>query len=123
MARVADPSVSAYWREHIRKQADSGLTIAEFCGRDGLSTASFHAWNRRLRLSDLANDRSTKTRPPAFLPVTLRIPDDSSTHSFAIEADLPNGIRLRIPTADARLACQLVRAVVRARTDDGSQRC
>jgi hypothetical protein len=39
-----------------------------------------------------------------------------------IEADLPNGIRLRIPTANAHLACRLVRAVARAKTDSGGAR-
>jgi hypothetical protein len=123
MARIADPILSARWRERIRKQADSGLTIVQFCERERLSTASFHAWKRRLRLIGVADCRISATQPPAFLPVALRMPDLSSTDTFVIEADLPNGIRLRIPTADARLACQLVRAVVRTRTDNRSQEC
>jgi hypothetical protein len=45
--------------------------------------------------------------------------DYNATARAAIEADLPNGIRLRIPTANARLACQLVRAVAAARTKPG----
>jgi len=35
---------------------------------------------------------------------------------------LPNGIRLRIPTANARLVCRLVRAVAGAKTDSGGAR-
>jgi hypothetical protein len=38
---------------------------------------------------------------------------------LTIEADLPNGIRLRIPTANVQLACRLVRAVARTKTDSG----
>ena len=39
-----------------------------------------------------------------------------------IEADLPNGIRLRIPTANTRLACRLVRSIARAKIDSGGSR-
>jgi hypothetical protein len=52
----------------------------------------------------------------AFLPVTVRVLDSSAGQQSPIEADLPNGIRLRIPTAIARLACRLVHDVARAKT-------
>jgi hypothetical protein len=59
----------------------------------------------------------------AFLPVTLglaeRAADELPPH---IEAELPNGIRLRIPTANAPLACRLVRAVAGAKTHPGGSR-
>ena len=39
-----------------------------------------------------------------------------------IEAELPNGIRLRIPTVNEHLACRLLRAVAAAKTNSGGTR-
>ncbi len=122
MARTPDPSLHALWRERVRHQADSGLTVAHFCTRERLSVASFSAWKRRLRLIDFANQHPALPAPPAFLPITVRVVEHASDTPLPIEADLPNGIRLRIPTADPRLAGDLVRVVARARTDSGGSR-
>jgi|HubBroStandDraft_4_1064222.scaffolds.fasta_scaffold578935_1 hypothetical protein len=122
MARTPDPQLHALWRERLRRQVDSGLTIAQFCAQEGLSTATFHSWKRRLRLVELADTLPAPPAPPAFLPVTVRLSEPAPAEASPIVADLPNGIRLRIPTADARLACRLVRAVASARTNAGGPR-
>jgi hypothetical protein len=64
------PGLEAYalWRKCIHRQADSGLTIAQFCTRECLSVTTFQNWKRRLRLIDLA-DRPSAAAPPTFLPV------------------------------------------------------
>jgi hypothetical protein len=61
--------------------------------------------------------------PPTLLPVTVRHFDSVAHQPPPIEADLPNGIRLRIPTVNVQLASRptlnvqsanrLVRAVAR----------
>src|SRR5262245_2738304 len=107
MARTPDLELRAAWRDRLRRQVDSGLTIAQFCAREGLSTATFHSWKRRLRLVELADTLPAPPAPPAFLPVTVRLAELAAADAPSIVADLPNGIRLRIPTADARLACRL----------------
>jgi hypothetical protein len=122
MARTPDLQLHALWRERLRRQAGGGLTIAQFCAQEGLSTATFHSWKRRLGLSELAKPHTATPAPPAFLPVTVRLTEEAPDGPFPIVADLPNGIRLRIPTADARLACRLVRAFARARTNFGGPR-
>jgi transposase-like protein len=122
MARTPDLQLHALWRERLRRQADGGLTIAQFCAQEGLSTATFHSWRRRLRLGELAGTLPAPPAPPAFLPVTVRLTERAHDEPLPIVADLPNGIRLRIPTSDTRLACRLVRAVARARTDSGGHR-
>jgi hypothetical protein len=98
------------------------LTIAQFCDQEGLSTATFHSWKRRLQLIESADPLPAPSAPPSFLPVTVRFSEQAPADASPIVADLPNGIRLRIPTADARLACRLVRAVARARTNSGGPR-
>ena len=122
MARTPDLQLHALWRERLRRHVDGGLTIAQFCAREGLSTATFHAWKRRLRLNELAGSLPAPSASPAFLPVTVRLTEPSHDDPSPIVADLPNGIRIRIPTADARLACRLVRACARARTHSGGPR-
>jgi hypothetical protein len=52
----------------------------------------------------------------------VRVLEHTRDEPMPIEADLPNGIRLRIPTASARLACRLVRALAEARTNSGASR-
>jgi hypothetical protein len=122
VARTPDAQLHALWRDRLRRQAVSGLTIAQFCAQECLSQASFSAWKRRLRLIDLADWRPTLPAPPAFLPVTVRVVEDTAAEPPPIEASLPNGIHLRIPTSDPRLACRLVRAVAGAKTDSGGSR-
>src|SRR5262249_47416621 len=106
MARTSDPKLHAVWRERIRFQAESGLTIAQFCAQEHLAVASFRNWKRRFRLIDLANGHSMLPMPAThpFIPVTVRVVEHTSDVALPIEADLPNGIHLRIPTANPRLA-------------------
>lgn len=122
MSRTPDLKRHALWRECIRRQAYSGLTIAQFCAREGLSVATFHSWKRRLRLTDRADHRPASPAPSTFLPVTVRVAEPALGDPLLIVADLPNGIRLRIPTANVRLACQLVIAVAGAKTNSGGSR-
>ena len=122
MPRTPDLKRHALWRECIRRQLDSGLTIAQFCVREHLRVATFHSWKRRLRLIDLADRHPAAAAPPAFLPVTVHVPEYVINEPLTIEAELPNGIRLRIPAANVQLACRLVRAVASAKTESGGSR-
>ena len=51
MGRVANPEVASLWRDRVERQRRSGLSILEFCRREGCSAGNFHAWKRRLRAS------------------------------------------------------------------------
>jgi hypothetical protein len=120
--RNPDPELHAVWRERVHRQVQSGLTIAQFCAQDDLPAKSFYAWKRRLQRTDLAARPPALPAPPVFLPITVRLAERAPHEPLPIEADLPNGIRLRIPTSNARLACQLVRAVAAAKTNPGGRR-
>ena len=122
MPRTPDLELHAFWRDRVHRQGRSGLTIAQFCAHERFSLASFHAWKRRLRLIDLADRHPPLPAPPAFLPIAVRILEHTPEESLPIEADLPNEIRLCIPTRNTRLACRLVRVVARARTDSRGSR-
>jgi hypothetical protein len=122
MARTPDTKLHALWRDRIRRQQASGLTIAQFCDQERLARSKFHAWKRRFRLMDPPVQCPTLPTPSAFLPVTVRLLERSADEPLPIEADLPNGIRLRIPTVNEHLACRLVRAMARTRTNSGGAR-
>ncbi len=119
MARTPDPKVHATWRERIRRQEVSGLTIEQFCAQEGVARSKFHAWKRRFHLIGPPDQCPTLPAPSTFLPVTVRLLERAADQSLAIEADLPNGIRLRIPTVNQHLACRLLRAVAAAKTHSG----
>jgi putative transposase len=122
MARTPDPRLHAAWRDRIRRQEASGLTIVQFCDQERVARSKFHAWKRRFRLMDCQHQSQTTPALPAFLPVAVRVLDSFAGHPSPIEADLPNGIRVRIPTANAHLACRLLRAVAGAKTSAGGPR-
>jgi hypothetical protein len=122
MARTPNPKLHALWRDRVRRQEASGLTIEQFCSQEGVARSKFHSWKRRFRLADAADPRPASSSPSAFLPVTVRLLQHGPTEPQPIEADLPNGVRLRIPTADPRLACRVIRAVAAADTNSGGAR-
>ncbi len=37
------------WREIVESQGQSGLTVPEFCEREGIKAASLYGWRSRLR--------------------------------------------------------------------------
>jgi putative transposase len=125
MARPPDPKLHALWRDRVRRQEASGLTIAQFCAQECVARSKFHAWKRRFRLMFSQDPCPTLPVTSAFLPVTVRLVEptpDPGAPGLPIEADLPNGIRLRIPTGNARLACRLVRSIAGIKTDSGGPR-
>ena len=72
MARTPDPKLHALWRDRVRRQAASGLTIAEFCAKECVASSKFHAWKRRFRLMELSYECPTLPTPSAFLPDSVR---------------------------------------------------
>ncbi len=122
MARTPNPQLHALWRERIRRQEASGLTIEQFCSQEGVARSKFHAWKRRFRLADAASQCPTLPAPATFLPVTVRVVPRGLEQPPPIEVELPNGVQLRVPTADPRLACRLIRAMAAARTNPGGAR-
>ena len=93
MARPKDPNLESLWRQRLQRQADSGLSIAAFCAREGVSCTSFHAWKRRLAVQALP----VRTRPPLFVPLQLDLhpPDLGPSPSPHVEIELPHQVRLR----------------------------
>jgi len=61
MGRVANPKLASLWRDRVELQRRSGLSVLEYCRREGFSAGSFYAWKRRLLVSrSTAESRSKK---------------------------------------------------------------
>ena len=75
------------WVERLERFANSNQTVAAFCAAEGISTANFYLWRRRLARS---------APPPSVVPIRV-----APTPTNPIELILPSGTVLRFP-ADAR---------------------
>ena len=97
MARPKDLGLEHTWRRRLRRQAASGLSIPEFCARQGVSTASFYAWRRRLA----APPSDVRPDAPLFVPLHLDPSPhpDGTVSGRSFEIELPHRVRLRCEAA------------------------
>lgn len=76
------------WGQVLREQAESGLSIAEYCRRKQLVQNSFYLWRRKLA--------GEPTAGHGFVPLAV-----VGTATVAIE--LPCGVTIRVPSDDGSL--------------------
>jgi hypothetical protein len=97
MARPKDIGLEHTWRLRLRRQATGGRSIADFCARERVSTASFYAWRRRLAAPPV----STPSQPPLFVPIRLdpAPPAGDPSPDPGFEIELPHRVRLRCSAA------------------------
>ena len=116
MSRSADPALEAVWRLRLRQQPNSGLSIDQFCQREGVSLSGFYAWKRRLAFAAVSPVKASPSQS-AFVPVIVR-PDSESQAAASAEfvtIELGNGGRILLPVAaGVDLICQVVETVARA---------
>jgi len=89
----------AQWRSVLARAARSELSVAEFCRREGVSTASFYTWRKRL-------GAAASQMPPAAAPTFVDLgplelgrggdSDGSVGCGWEIELDLGAGAVLRL---------------------------
>ena len=114
MARQKNVSTERMWRDRLRRFRQSGVTVAEFCDHEGLSTASFYVWQRRLRGDRAAPRESVATGQPVphqalFVPVAVR------PMAGEVRIDVADGVVIRLPLdTDERLLRTCLRAAVDA---------
>lgn len=112
MGRKANGSVAAAWMERLARQRRSGLSIAEFCRREGISPPSFYAWRRRLE----------KDAPALFVPVELSRAGVPSAGGVQIE--LPGGALVTLPTeASSELVTTAIRAAMHGVSSEEDRPC
>ena len=116
-----EPTLLTEWRERLKRQSDSDLTIEAFCQKEGVSTSMFYRWQRHLQnpSSERAESdtgdmgqrsgkkrgprrRQTEVAPAAELAIKqprefLRLPVRSVRSMPWIELTLVDGTVVRIP--------------------------
>ena len=115
MAKRASQERRRFWQRLIRRQPASGLNIARFCERAGVSQNSFFVWKRRLRSTDQGGKSSSQerltsssrrncrrkrsaTKSMSLVPVRLVADvDHRPMTSGLMEIAWPDGIVLRVP--------------------------
>jgi hypothetical protein len=117
MARAMNGDRQRHWREVIERQQASGQSIVEFCSKEKLAPATFHAWKRRLRRPRReAGQKATQ----ALLPV--QVVDAVPIGAGKLEVEWPNGVVLRVQGCETQIVGVVVAALV-ARAARRSHRC
>lgn len=91
------------WRELVKRHEQSGLTVAEFCEREGIKSASLYGWRSRLRegrqgepsvAPEQTRLRGDKESPPAgFIDLGSL---GSGVSRFEIRLELGHGVALHL---------------------------
>jgi hypothetical protein len=97
-----DPAWERFWRRTIREQQRSGLSVRDFCKREGLKDGAFRWWRqelpRRDRGASVAPRGEWTEAAPAFLPVRVVDPEGIAPRPAPpIEIVLPTGPTVRVP--------------------------
>jgi hypothetical protein len=102
-----DPAREKFWRQTIRRQQRSGLTLRDFCGREGLKDWTFRWWRQELARRDRQTSAAIRGEQegepneevPAFLPVRVVDPEAVTPRPAPpIEIVLTTGPIVRVPS-------------------------
>jgi hypothetical protein len=104
MSRGVDRAKVALWRERLARSRTSDLSIAAFCQGEGVTTASYYAWRRKL---GVARARPAKPKQRAFQQLVV------SGLAPALTARLPGGVELEIPSGQEAALRTVVSELVR----------
>jgi transposase-like protein len=118
MARDTDGTTAMRWRDRLARWRESGLSVSEFCWREGVSPPSFYQWRQRLRRTPNSGSRSA--RSPVFVPVEVvgsaEEPSplaSGGSEGGLVEVVMPRGVMVRIGSqVDESRLRSVLRAVV-----------
>jgi len=117
MSRPSDPEKLSVWRRRFRRFSTSGLAVARFCAREGVSVASFYYWRKRLgpratsALTRTARGRATPVRREAFQAVAV-VPAGGD-----ISIRLPGGTQIEVRAEPLDAVRAVIAEVVRVDRD------
>lgn len=74
------------WREIMKRQAESGLSIEEFCEQEGIAKSSFSKWKKKLE------GEGTPTKK-GFIEL---LPEKAEQPPLWVEIQFSNGSVLRV---------------------------
>ena len=95
MSKPRESAAAARWREIVRGQAASGLSVAAYCRRAGTPQSSFYAWRRKLK-----NDPTPSERRDAATFAEVR---DTGTFAEVRDTGTFAGVRNAATFAELRV--------------------
>jgi hypothetical protein len=121
MARKVNLERRKLWHQRIDRQRQSGLTVAEFCRREGVPQGSFYWWKRNLPGKSGSTRKRPARRQPgqAVRPVPqarseaafVQLPLSSTRTSPWIEVVLVEGTIIRLPEQNLTALQTVLRAL------------
>lgn len=127
------------WRERMGRFEEADLAVADFCGFEGVSLASFYAWKRRLGSPASEKATAKKSRVTANVEKVSRGPGESNEpfvdmppalgafRQFTVTgveakdkpgplltASWPNGCRLEVESLDAEVIAVIIRELAQS---------
>jgi hypothetical protein len=125
MGRRPNEALGLIWKRRVAEQGRSPLSIAEFCGQEGVSAKSFYVWRKRLRSDAGSKSRrgagggggaaaaaARQGRPGSRLFVPIHLPPGSLPVG-GVRIEFPSGAVLTLPTeASAELLTAVIGAVM-----------
>jgi hypothetical protein len=85
--RRPDPGRERLWRARLSRWKASGLKVAAFCEREGVTPTAFAHWRKEIA----ARDTRAANTSPAFIPVHV------TCGPAPLEVALPGGHVVRVP--------------------------
>ena len=118
MARGTDPLKRRQWSARLSRYAQSRQTVAQFCEAEGVSTASFFQWKRKLGPQARPKEPSETPATAKFHPVRVALADSSA----AVTIRLPDGAVIELGD-DARTIELVLDRLLSARPSKGAKPC
>ena len=113
----------AGWRRHIAEQAGSGLSIVDYCRRQGLREPGFYWWRRELARRDVRQSPSLA----AFVPVTMAAEMAARSGGYGegrIEIMLPGDRRVQVVgPVDRHMLAEVLSVLEEREERRGDRRC
>ena len=81
---------STNWAKYVADQADSQLSMSDYCKQHGVNPKRLYFWRHKLQ---------TRIQAPALIPVTVT--GNSQVTSLYCTVEYPHGVRLRIESQEA----------------------
>ena len=99
------------WQERLESYRASGLSLDEFCLREGVSRSTFYRWVDRLKdgvpesmVAEEAARKRAESGEAVFVPISLK--------ASPVEIELPNGGVVRLPLGIGQVVLvEVIRAV------------
>src|SRR3954470_15657808 len=85
--RVPDPDRERLWRKRLARWKVNGLTVREFCDREGVTPTAFAHWRKEIAARDA---RRAGTAEALFVPVCVALEP--------LEVALAGGRVVRVPS-------------------------